>query len=108
MMPGGVITRCTSLALPHQRCVLSSASQGMGSLPGEAQVEEGPRSESGPARDAGCLGEASVTEEGSPSWEVSLVVVLDSQHRRVTWKFVSQIPGPTWAADPADPEQGCP
>lgn len=31
---------------------------------------------------------------GSPSWEVSLEWWLsDSQHRRVTWKFVSQIPG---------------
>lgn len=29
----------------------------MGSLLGEAQVEEGPRGESGPAQDAGCLGE---------------------------------------------------
>ena len=55
MMPGGVKTRCTSLTLPHQRCILSSASQGMGSLLGEAQVEEGPRGESGPAQDAGCL-----------------------------------------------------
>lgn len=58
-MPGGVITRCTSPALPHYRCILSSASQGMGSLLGEAQVEKGPRGESGPAQDAGCLGEAS-------------------------------------------------
>ena len=72
VMPGGVITHCTSLALPHQCCVLSSASQGMGSLPGEAQVEEGPRGESGSAWDIGCLGEASVTEEGSLRWEVSL------------------------------------
>ena len=65
MMPGGVKTRCTSLTLPHQRGILSSASQGMGSLLGEAQVEEGPRGESGPAQDAGCLGEASVTKAGA-------------------------------------------